>query len=219
MPETQSPAIDISLPLSPALATWPGSPGVQVTSRLSLGGGDEANVTQLAMDVHTGTHVDAPRHFLADGATIDQVDLAAVVGPAHVVDLSAHAVLNACALESAAVPAGTSRLLLKTRNSTIPDYALRPFDPSYVGLELDAAQWLANRPTRSVGIDYLSIQQYEDPPDTHRVLLNAGIAIIEGLRLEDVSPGPYYLVCLPIFLVGVEAAPARALLFRSEGIS
>jgi arylformamidase len=219
MPDPAGQLIDISLPLSPTLATWPDSPGVEVTWRMLLDNGDDANVTQLSMDVHTGTHVDAPRHHLPDGATIDQIDPAAVVGAAHVIDLRAHAVIDAAALDRSGIPAHVERLLLKTRNSDVPDLAQRPFDPAYTAITADAAQWIVDHAIRSVGIDYLSIQCYDDPPDTHRILLRAGIAIIEGLCLQAVAPGPYYLVCLPIYLVGIEAAPARAILFAGEGPS
>jgi arylformamidase len=207
--------IDISLPLDPHLATWPGSPGVHTTSLMSIARGDVANVTQLTMDVHSGTHVDAPYHFVADGALVDELGLAPFIGPALVIDTHSTRELDADTLAATAIPTGTERLIFRTVNSQ--DGARAPFRDDYAGLTLSGAEWLVdNCDLKLVGIDYLSIQRYTEPPDVHRTLLGSGLAILEGLDLINVAPGSYELLCLPLKLVGTEGAPARALLLPSS---
>jgi arylformamidase len=203
---------DISLPLKSDLPTWPGSPGVLTTSRTSIKQGHAANVSHLSMDVHTGTHVDSPRHFIDQGATVEELGLDPFIGPATVVGTGAAKELDGAALEAAGVPNGAERVLLRTANSLEPTMYRTPFDQDYAALTLGGAEWLAAKSVRLVGIDYLSIQRYTAPADVHRVLLNAGIAILEGLRLHDVPTGDYGLVCLPLRLPDVEGSPARAIL-------
>jgi len=202
---------DISLPLDSDLATWPGSPGVLTTSRMSIERGDAANVTQLSMDVHSGTHVDAPCHFIDTGQSIDELGLDPFVGPAVVLDTGPAKEIDGAVLDAAAIPPDTKRLLLRTVNSSQP--ARAPFREDYAALTLDGAEWLVDaRDLELVGIDYLSIQRYTEPPDVHQTLLGSGLAILEGLDLRGVAPGAYELVCLPLRLIGVEGAPARAIL-------
>ena len=197
--------------LGAELPVWPGSPGLAVTSRLALARGDEANVSTLTMDVHTGTHVDAPRHFVDHGAELQELGLDPFVGSADVVDLTAVEVIDEAAL-AAAVPDDAQRVLLRTRNSVRPDFRIAPFRTDYAAIAPGGARWLAQRRPELIGIDYLSVQGFEDPPDAHTVLLGAGIPLLEGLVLDPVAPGRYLLVCLPLRLQGVEAAPARAIL-------
>jgi arylformamidase len=202
---------DISLAIREGLPTWPTSEGFRTRPAMRLEDGDPANVTILEMDVHTGTHVESSLHFLADGNPIDGLSLEQLVGAAEVVEIDGSAV-TAAALEAASIPAEASRLLLKTANSARWASGWGDFDPVYVSLTPDAAKWIVDRRFRLVGIDHLSIQQYDDDGETHRILMRAGIAILEGLNLAAVEPGTYTLVAAPIKLVGVEAAPARALL-------
>lgn len=202
---------DISLPLDADLPTWPGSPRVLCTRRMSIERGDEANVSQLSMDVHSGTHVDAPRHFVDAGATVDEIGLHPFVGAAVVIDTGPARELNAEILAGASIPRDAERLLFRTANSSRPMRAA--FREDYAALTLDGAEWLVETcDLRLVGIDYLSIQRFTAPPDVHRTLLGLGLAILEGLNLRDVVPGAYELVCLPLRLVGAEGAPARAIL-------
>lgn len=203
---------DISVALDAGLPTWPGSPGVLTKLRMAIAHGEDANVTQLSIDVHSGTHVDAPRHFSDHGETVEEIGLVPFVGPAFVLDTSSVKEITASVLDAAGMPDETERLLLRTANSLQPDMYQKPFDADYAALTLDGAEWVAAKRLRLVGIDYLSIQRYSEPPDVHRVLLNAGIPILEGLRLAEVTPGAYQLVCLPIRLANVEGAPARAIL-------
>jgi arylformamidase len=206
---------DISVALDRDLPTWPGSPGVLTKLRASIGEGNDANVTQLSIDVHTGTHVDAPRHFVDHGETLEELGLDPFIGPAIVLDTGPAQEITASVLDAAAIPDDTERLLLRTANSSRPDLYRTPFNTSYAALTLDGAEWLAAKDLRLVGIDYLSIQRYTEPPDVHRALLGAGIPILEGLSLAEVTPGAYELICLPTRLVNVEGAPARAILLPS----
>jgi len=203
---------DISVALDGDLPTWPGSPGVLTKLRMSIALGEDANVTQLSIDVHSGTHVDAPRHSIDRGETVEEVGLDPFIGPAVVLDTGPVKEITAAVLDAAMIPDDTERLLLRTANSSRPDMYQTPFDEDYAALTLDGAEWLAAKHLRLVGIDYLSIQRYSEPPDVHRALLGAGMPILEGLCLAEVAPGPYELVCLPMRLVNVEGAPARAIL-------
>lgn len=203
------------MPLNAELPVWPSSPGFEVHSRRSIERGDDANVSGLAMDVHTGTHVDAPRHFLADGAELEPMGLEPFVGIADVVDLSDAPVIDADALR-AVVPIDAERVLLRTRNSTVEGFRRAPFRPDYAAIAPDGASWLADRELVLVGVDYLSVQLFDDPPDTHTTLLGASICLLEGLVLNHVRPGRYQLVCLPLRLESVEAAPARAILLPAR---
>jgi arylformamidase len=202
---------DISLAIEPGLPTWPTSEGFRMRSAMRLEDGDPANVTVLELDVHTGTHVEAPLHSLANGAALDTVPLERFVGDARVIEIDGASVTPAL-LEAAAVPPGTTRLLVKTRNSARWAAGWGPFDQAYVALTADAATWVVERGIRLIGLDHLSIQRYEDGPDTHRILMRGGVTILEGLNLAGVDPGEYTLVCAPLRLSGTEAAPARAIL-------
>lgn len=203
---------DISVPIGPGLPTWPGSVGYRLIQAMSIAAGAMANVTRLDMDVHTGTHVEAPLHFLDDGAALDTVTLERFVGPAVVASVDGPEV-TAEALAKLVLPERVERLLLKTRNSGAWPASGR-FDPSYVALTPEAARWIVDRGVRLVGIDYLSVQRYADDGETHRILMRANTLILEGLNLADVVPGEYTLVCLPMRLVGTEAAPVRAVLLE-----
>jgi arylformamidase len=206
---------DISVALDSDLPIWPGSPGVLTKLRMSIGQGDDADVTQLSIDVHTGTHVDAPRHCIANAETLEELGLDPFIGDAVVVDTGPAREITASVLDAAMIPDDTERLLLRTANSSRPDLYQTPFDVDYAALTLDGSEWLAAKNLRLVGIDYLSIQRYAEPPDVHRALLGAGIPLLEGLSLAKVTPGAYELICLPMRLVNVEGAPARAILLPS----
>jgi len=208
--------IDITIPLGPDIPTWPGSTGIHVTQTMCLKAGDPANVSRLDCDVHIGTHVDAPRHYLEDGDTVDQLSLDALVGPAVVAYLPGLDAITADALESIQLPGEIERLLLRTQNSDLWASKESDFRTGYTALTADAAQWVVDRGIELVGIDYLSIQRFNDSPLTHEILLKANVIVLEGLNLAHVEPGPYELICLPIPLVGAEGAPARALLQRRQ---
>jgi arylformamidase len=194
------------------MPTWPNSVGLRLTRTMSLEDGGTANVSRLDCDVHMGTHVDAPWHFLRDGLTVDQMSLDVLIGPAMVAYLPAAGAVTPAELADLHLPSGTKRLLLRTRNSELWAAGVTEFKKDYVALTVDAARWVANRGIRLVGVDYLSVQRYEDDPLTHQILMKAGVFVVEGLNLAGVEPGSYELICLPIRLVGADAAPVRAVL-------
>jgi arylformamidase len=203
------PWIDVSVPIRAGMFHWPGNPAVAVEQTEHLRWGDAATVSWLSLGVHTGTHVDAPAHFILDGGGVESIDLDRLIGRARVLVLGHVAQIQPREREGQGIGRG-DRILFKTRNSRY--WRDQEFRPDYTSLSLKAAEWLAERGVRAVGIDYLSIASMDMAPETHRPLLAAGIAVIEGLDLSAVDPGPYQLVCLPLRLEGIDGAPARVLL-------
>jgi arylformamidase len=204
---------DISVPVSPSLPVWPGDPAVVLEKVSSMDAGAHDNVSRLACGVHTGTHVDAPHHFMNDHRTVEMLALDILVGPALVVQLSLEIrLVTADVLEKAAFPAGTERLLLKTANSQLWARGETAFFTNFVGISEDGAEWLVSHAVKLVGIDYLSVAPYHQSIPTHRALLSAGVIVVEGLDLSAVTPGNYGLYCLPLKLVGSDGAPARVIL-------
>ncbi len=206
---------DITLPIHPKMLHWGRRPEVEIVE--SLANGDASNVTRWRIGAHTGTHVDAPAHFV-DGATpIDRVSLDSLVGPAVVVDMThVEADVTAADLEQAGID-GEKRVLLKTRNSAGP---LKETEraPSWVGLAPDAARWVIDHGVELVGIDYLTIESHRrtDTWDAHHALLGAGVLILENADLDAVAPGRYELVCLPAKLAGADGSFARAILIERD---
>lgn len=174
--------------------------------------GDAVNDSTLVCGVHTGTHVDAPLHFLADGADVTHLSLDVLIGPAIVAALPAVEAITAHDLEALDLPVDTQRLLLRTRNSEGWQRGDRIFRTNFVALTTDAAHWIVARGIRLIGVDYLSVQRFRDNPQTHIALLEAEIVIVEGLNLAQIEPGNYELICLPLKLAGAEGSPARAVL-------
>ena len=203
---------DISLPISESTLVWPGDPPIRLPKPAHLDRGDLCTITRLDMSAHTGTHIDAPAHFLRGGATVDALDLNILVGPALVVDARHVDALSATALYTLAIPAGVERLLIRTRNSELWNHPKQGFREDFVGITEDGARWLVAQGIRLVGIDYLSVAPFDQPAPTHEILLNAGVIPIEGLDLRQIRPGLYQLVCLPLNIVGSDGAPARVIL-------
>jgi arylformamidase len=198
--------IDISLPLSPATPTFPGDPPFEVERISEAQGGESFALSRLTLGSHSGTHVDPPAHYLPGGATVDQLPLDACIGPAVVLDVSAGSgAITPDELD--ALPDGVQRVLLRTGGRPLDGRALHP----------DAAARLAARGVRLAGIDTLSIGPVESPGEVHRLLLAAGVVILEGLDLTNAPPGDYTLLCLPLKLAGGDGAPARAVLLQSAG--
>ncbi len=207
---------DISVPISNALVVWPGSPTVRIRNTSHVDNGDMATVSELIMSSHTGTHLDAPKHFIAGGATVDTLDLDVLVGWARVVQVDDSVNdITAEVLENLKIPVDTMRLLIKTRNSNLWAQGHTTFDEQYVGVSEDGARWLVERGVRLIGVDYLSVSPFADPVPTHIVLLEAGVIPVEGLNLTDVPPGMYQLVCLPMKLQDGDGAPCRAILISN----
>jgi len=206
------PIYDISLTLSPSLVVWPGDPPVTLTQPASMERGDMFSLTRMDISAHTGTHVDAPAHFVAGGAGIDSLDLNMLIGPALVVDARAARELSASVLESLAIPAGTQRVLFRTRNSELWRSPHTVFDEDFVAIPADGASWLVEHGVRLVGVDYLSVAPFAESAPTHQILLAAGVIAVEGLNLSEIEPGEYQLYCLPLKIAGADGAPARAVL-------
>jgi arylformamidase len=201
---------DISVPIREGMPVWPGDPDVHVRKTQALSRGDPANVSGLSMGTHTGTHVDAPSHFLEEGLSIDRIPLNLCVGPARVVEVPAPVAIGPADLQPLPVR-GCIRLLLKTRNSAL--WRREGFQEDFVYLTGEGATFLAAAGIRLLGIDYLSVEGYRvRGAPAHHTLLRAGVFLLEGLDLGAVPPGEYELLCLPLRLTGADGAPARALL-------
>lgn len=205
--------IDISIPLDNGMVDWPGDVPFERIETLKLANGDECNLSRISASAHTGTHMDAPKHYLKAGAGIHTVPITAVVGRAKVIAIRDPELIRMEELEPHR-PAKGERLLFKTRNST-RCWKTHEFQKKFVHLTPEAAGYLAESGVQTVGVDYLSVGGYQtDGAGIHRILLGAGVWIIEGLNLEHVEPGEYELVCLPLKIVGGDGAPARAVLRR-----
>jgi arylformamidase len=203
--------IDVSVPLRTGMVHWPDNPPVEIVRALSIDHGDAANVSKLSMGAHTGTHMDAPIHFIPTGPGIDRMPLDATIGRARVVEIVDPVAICRDELVTHAIQAG-ERVLFKTRNSTAA-WQSAQFVEDFVYISQDAARYLATVGVRTVGVDYLSVGGFHaDGPETHRALLEGGIWIIEGLNLAAVSAGTYDLICLPLRIEQCDGAPARAVL-------
>ena len=206
--------IDITVPLTTEIPVWPGSKGIRITPTMRLEKGDSSNISRLDCNLHTGTHVDAPRHFLQNGATVDQLPLDILVGPCVVAHLPDADAVTPSNLTDLNLPSGIERLLIRTGNSELWAAKTTEFRKDFVALTHEAAQWIVDNGINLIGVDYLSVQRYGDDNLTHHILLDADTVVLEGLNLSNVKSGFYELSCLPLKLVGTEAAPARAILRR-----
>jgi arylformamidase len=205
---------DISLTISPDMPVWPGDPKVVLKRVSKISEGANANVSRLELSVHTGTHLDAPNHFLdQDRTTVEQLPLKILTGRAYVLHLPDEVdLITRITLENAGVPPRTRRLLIRTRNSNEWARQEKLFNNRFVGIDASGAEYLAERGVRLVGIDYLSVAPFQNSRPTHEILLGSGIVVVEGLDLSQVSQGRYTLFCLPLKLLGAEGSPARAIL-------
>lgn len=202
--------IDISMPLSENMATYPGNTPYKQEVLKTLENDDVAS-SRIILSTHTGTHVDAPRHFVKGGKSIDQVDPALLNGTCKVIDCTyIESLIQEADITDLTIEKG-DRILFKTQNS---DYILASdFVPAFISLGLSAAQYLANIEVALVGIDYLGIEAKGSPGHpVHKALLKHGIPIVEGLNLHNVEPGEYELLCLPLKITGADGSPCRALL-------
>lgn len=208
--------IDISVPLHNGMVAWPGDAPFQRTSTLEIRKGDPCNLSQFSSTAHIGTHMDAPRHYLDGAAGMETMPIAAAIGRARVIEIHDPAMIRTSELEPHRLAPG-ERLLFKTGNSAHA-WKSDEFQKHYVHIHPEAARYLAECRVQTVGVDYLSVGGFQSGgPETHRILLGAGIWIIEGLMLEQVEPGEYELVCLPLKIMGGDGAPARAVLRKLAG--
>ncbi|HCS38222.1 MAG TPA: cyclase [Anaerolineaceae bacterium] len=204
---------DVSLTIREGMAVWPGEPAVVLNRRTKIEEGAHANVSFLSFGAHTGTHVDAPFHFIADGSKVDEMPLEALVGPAQVVEVpDSVKVITAEVIAGLKISDEPKRLLFKTSNSRYWDLVTNEFQPGFVGIDLGASEELVKRGMILVGIDYISVSPYKISKPTHDELLGAHMIIIEGLDLRKVQAGFYTLYCLPLKLHGADGAPARVIL-------
>lgn len=207
--------MDISVPVHEGMAQWPGDPALRFERVMDQNNGDVCTVTRVNMGAHTGTHMDAPLHFLRNTATMDQMPIEATSGPARVIRIQHRTAIHREELVPHAIQPG-ERILFRTGNSDRA-WSGMPFDEDFIFIARDAAEYLVECGVRSVGVDYLSVGGYkQDSVETHVALLGAGIWVMEGLALGNVEAGDYELVCLPLKWVGTEGAPARAILRRMQ---
>jgi arylformamidase len=201
---------DISLNLSAQTVRWVAAPPLELHERRRMSRGDPANASALTVSVHAGTHVDAPFHFLPDGAGIDSLPLQRFIGPAlvHPVDTAGRHITEA---HVTAIPLdGATRVLFKTRNSQLLKKA--DYDPDFVAFSLEAARALVARGVELVGLDYLSVAHADEQVPVHRAFLDHGVVCLEGVDLSEIVPGRYELICFPLRLRGLDGAPCRAVL-------
>jgi arylformamidase len=206
---------DVSLVLRPDMVTWPGEPGPKFMPLRRIAMGDTANVSLITFGNHTGTHVDPPIHFIDGANTVDNLPIDALVGPCHVVAFPDSGHVTGEWLDGAHVPAGTERLLFKTRNSERWADPTAAFTRDFTAIDASAARWCVERRVKLVGVDYLSIEPQGPEKKgypVHNTLLRANVVIIEGLDLRGIAAGDYELVCAPIKLLGGDGAPARVFL-------
>ncbi len=215
--------IDISSPLQEGVPVWPGSPGIRLRWFKRVEKGEGANLSELSMDVHIGTHIEGKLHNFTEGESVDQFALETLIGPCTVVYLPEVEAITARSLDQLGMTGWAlgmtmngahERVLFRTKNSEFWKTPISSFREDFVGISPDGARWLVDHGVKLVGIDYLSIAQYGKGHEVHDILLKAGALIIEGLNLDGVEAGEYELICLPLRLMGREAAPARAVLVK-----
>ena len=202
---------DITTPVRNGGVVYPGNPGIRIQPQQAISQGAAVNVSAIAFGSHSGTHVDAVKHFFDDGQTVDQIPLDRFIGPAILLafpdDLMS---VGAADLARHDIGAHT-RVLLRTRNSSFVGGS--EFVKDFTYLAPDGAEYLVSRGVELVGIDYFSIEQFHSGHHrTHRALLERGVVIVEGLDLSEPAPGEYQFLCLPLRLAGLDGAPARAVL-------
>lgn len=204
--------LDVSVLLTPGMPTYPGNPEFEITAVKRVAQGASSNVSGLTLGTHTGTHVDAPRHFFDDRPGVDALPLDLLVGRARVIDLPQRGGITEAHLEAAGLREDL-RVLLKTPNSAL--WNSTEFHKDYTYLTEGAARLLVDQGVKVVGVDYLSVEQFKKAgAPAHHVLLGASVVIIEGLNLSDAEAGQYEMYCLPLRIAGADGAPARVILKR-----
>jgi len=204
---------DITVPTHPELPVWKDDNKAKIWQSARIADGDICNVSNLKIGAHTGTHIDAPLHFVDGGKTTNEIPLSKLIGDCFVAKLKGRKEITAQDLALLNIPPNTEKLLLKTDNSNLWKDLSHPFYEDYCALTTDAAEWVRDRGIHLVGIDYLSISLFKDPPEiVHQILLKAEIVIIEGLNLTDIPTGHYRLFCLPMKVQDVDGIPARVIL-------
>jgi arylformamidase len=204
--------IDVTVALEDGMVHWEGDPECRIFRAVKMEDGKPCNLTKLELSAHTATHMDAMRHFVADGLTMEQMPLEATIGPCRVIAMDIEDQITPADLAGLDLRKG-ERIIFKTRNTTRSWDMAPAFDKHFVSISKAAGQVLADAGVMTVGVDYLSIGGWEkDGVEVHQVMLGAGIWVIEGLWLKDIEPGNYEMICLPLKIKGADGAPCRALL-------
>ncbi len=204
---------DVTLDISNETPVFPGDPGVIVTPVISISDGAIANVSNISIGSHMGTHIDAPKHFFESGNTIDNLPIDCLVGTARVIEVPEKDFVSAQDLKPYNIKSGEI-IILKTRNSSFIEEP--EFNTGFVYLSRDGAEYLVNAGVKTVGIDYLSIEEYESPDSSvHKILLSNNIVIIEGLKLKGIKQGMYEIAALPLKIKGCDGSPARVILINN----
>lgn len=205
--------IDVSVPLDANLPTYPGNTPFSLEATKRIANGDSSNVSAVHMSLHSGTHVDAPRHFFDNAPGADVLPLEMLIGRTRVIEVTSRKGIGPDEL-SAINLSEDVRLLIKTHNSRL--WGSPEFRQEYVGVTEAGARHLIDHGIKVLGVDYLSVEEFRTPgAPAHHVLLGGGTIVIEGLNLRDVEPGVYEMYCLPLRLVGADGAPARVVLRQS----
>jgi len=202
--------IDVTRPLAAETCRWPGDPSVELSRFSDMRKGDVSNVSKLTLCTHSGTHIDAPLHFIAEGAATETAPLNVLMGTARVIEIHDPVSIRRAELEKHSIQAG-ERILFKTQNAKLPWDG--DFRMDFVYIAADGASYLAEKRVAFIGVDGMSVGGfYQDMVETHVALLGAGIWIAESLDLRLVQPGLWDMICLPLKLVGGDGAPARIVL-------
>ncbi|HYT74574.1 MAG TPA: cyclase family protein [Vicinamibacterales bacterium] len=205
--------LDVSVPLVPGLAAYPGNPEFEMTPVKRIAAGDSSNNSRLVMGTHTGTHVDAPKHFFDDRAGVESLALELLIGRARVIDLPHRGGITEAHLSAAGLREDL-RVLLRTPNSALWNSS-QGFYKDYTYVSEGGAKFLVSQGVKVVGVDYLSVEQFKKPgAPAHHVLLGNGVIVIEGLNLSDAEAGQYEMYCLPLRVMNGDGAPARVVLKR-----
>ena len=192
----------------------PGDPLPEFEETNSISRGDPYNLTSITLTTHTGTHIDVPKHFYDNGLTIDRLDLQNLMGAARIIEIRGRRPITRADLEPHAIRP-KEIILLKTDNSSL--VTKDAFDPGFTYLALDAAQYLAEVGIRTLGFDYLSIEDVESQAlEVHRTLLGRNIVIIEGLDMSLVGPGEFQMIALPLRIRDGNGSPARVILIEEK---
>lgn len=202
---------DISIKVNKKLPVWPGSPGFQLKRLMDIDKGDEATVSLISMEAHTGTHIDAPLHFVKGGKTTAEISLDKLIGTCLLIQINNCLSIGPKELEQFSLD-GVKKLLIKTDNQSIWNKEPHSFDKNFTAISAEGAAYLVKKGIELVGIDYLSIQRFHDSTETHTILLENEVVILETLDLSKVNPGLYELICLPLNIEGLEGCPVRAIL-------
>ncbi len=209
---------DITLPITNDLPVWPGDTPIDIQQTSRIGDGDNTNVSKIQFSVHSGTHIDAPFHFIESGISIDKIPVSKLIGKVYVIEID-----NSINLITAEVLKAhptrqkweiTKKILFKTRNSSNWKLSTNEFQRDYVGIDTSAAEYLTDFNFDLIGIDYLSIAAFDDTIKPHQILLGEECVLLEGVNLENIKQGFYEIYCLPMLIHGSDGAPARAILIQ-----